>query len=193
MYDFDDDEESTGKSRSQKKRDSAAAQKIGVSLTTLPETDLNKLELPAALINAIADWKSFPGHEAKRRQLQYIGKLMREMDTDDLQKKLDALLMPSRAEKNLLHEVEKLRDTLIALEGEALDEALNDIAARLGKAPVAKLRHLVAVAQDERRKKRPPKAYRELFRLLKEMGDECAPKNRLSGLCHQKRQRPGGT
>lgn len=172
MYDFDDNAEPAGKSRSQKKRESSAAQKIGVSLTTLPEADLNKLDLPAALINAIADWRNFPGHEAKRRQLQYIGKLMREMDTEDLQKKLDALLMPSRAEKHVLHEVETLRDTLIALEGEALRVALDDVAARLGKTPIAKLRHLVAAAQDERRKKRPPKAYRELFRLLKEMKEK---------------------
>ena len=170
MYDFDDDsEEYTGKSRSQKKRESTAAQKLGTSLTALTDTDMKKLELPAGLMQAIADWKKFPGHEAKRRQMQYIGKLMRELDVDTLQERLDAFLMPNRAEKNMLHEVEKLRDTLITLEGTALDAEIERLAAGIAKAPVSKLRHLAVAAQDERRKKRPPKAYRELFRLLKDL------------------------
>lgn len=170
MYNFDDDsEEYTGKSRSQKKRESTAAQKLGTSLTALADADIKKLNIPAALADAIADWKKFPGYEAKRRQMQYIGRLMRELDVDELQERLDAFLMPSRAEKNLLHEVEKQRDTLITLEGAALEAELEAFAAKIAKAPIAKLRHLVAAAQDERRKKRPPKAYRELFRLLKDL------------------------
>jgi ribosome-associated protein len=170
MYNFDDEsEEYSGKSRSQKKRESTAAQRLGTSLTALSDADLEKLALPASLIDAISDWRKFPGHEAKRRQLQYIGRLMQELDTDELQKKLNALLTPSRAEKDLLHEVEKMRDALIASEGRELDNKLENIAARIENAPVSKLRHLAITAQDERRKKRPPKAYRELFRVLKDL------------------------
>lgn len=170
MHTFDDDyEEYTGKSRSQKKRESTAVQKLGASLTALSDADLEKLELPPALLDAISDWKKFPGYEAKRRQMQYIGRLMRELDSEELQDRLDAFLMPSRAEKDLLHEVENLRDALVSLEGQPLEAELQNIAAKMPKAPVAKLRHLATTAQDERRKKRPPKAYRELFRLLKEL------------------------
>lgn len=163
-----DEKNDDGKSRSQKKRESTAVQKLGEALAALGEGDLKKLDVPPDLAEALRDWRNFPGHEAKRRQMQYIGRLMRDTDTDALQEKLDAFRAPGRDEKALLHRVEALREKLCSLEGEALDAALADVAARHHSAPAAKLRHLVVAAQDEKRKKRPPKAYRELFRLLKD-------------------------
>ncbi|CAK7032093.1 MAG: hypothetical protein DELT_02833 [Desulfovibrio sp.] len=156
-------------SRSQKKRDSTAAQKTGSSLAALSEGDLKNLDLPEPLVAAILDWKKFPGHEAKRRQMQYIGKLMREMDGAAIQEKLDALLAPSRAEKELLHTVEAFRDTLLTVDETELDAELLQFTTKWPKAPAARLRHLAVTARDEKRKKRPPKASRELFRLLKDI------------------------
>lgn len=154
-------------SRSRKKRDSTAAQKLGTALAALPKADLETLFLPAPLLDAILDWKKFPGHEAKRRQMQYIGKLMREADIDAIERALAMHLAPGRAETKARHEIEALRDALINAEGIALEHELAMLTARYAEAPVSRLRHLVAMAKNERTGKKPPKAYRELFRLLK--------------------------
>lgn len=168
MHTFDDNPDAcTGKSRSRKKRESAAAQKIGESLAALPESALQRLNLPAELFAAIGDWKKFPGHEAKRRQMQFIGRVMRDMDLEELQGKLDALLAPGLSEKELFHRVETYRDMLLRLEDAELDAELGRFASEYAKAPVAKVKHLILAARIEKRKKSPPKAYRELFRLLK--------------------------
>lgn len=162
-------EEDDYKSRSQKKRESTAAQNLGTALTSLAERELRALNIPEPLIAAIADWKKFPGHEARRRQMQYIGRLMRALDTRELAEKLETHLAPSRAEAQALHTVEALREALLRCEGRELEEKLSDLTARHPKAALPRLRHLVAAAQDERAKKRPPRAYRELFRYLRDL------------------------
>lgn len=163
------EDEPQGKSRSQKKRESSAAQDLGTALTKLAETDLRQLDVPDSLIAAIRDWKNFPGHEAKRRQMQFIGKLMREMDSEILRERLEGHLAPSRESTAALHAVEKLRDDLVSAEPEELEKKLAAMALDYPGLPAAQLRHLAVSARDERAKKRPPKAYRELFKLLREI------------------------
>ncbi len=85
------DGEYRDKSRSQKKRESTAVQKLGQSLAALAKGDLQSLDLPADLYEALLEWKSYRSHEAKRRQMQYIGRIMRDMD-------LAAIEGPPRAE-----------------------------------------------------------------------------------------------
>lgn len=155
------------KSRSQKKRESAAAQKLGAALAALSEKDLLSMDLPSALREAIVDWKNFPGHEARRRQMQYIGKLMREADADALREKLELHLASGRAATMAFHEAEAVRERLVTADDAALERELAALAEEKPDLPVARLRHLARTARDERAKKRPPKAYRELFRLLK--------------------------
>ena len=82
------DEQPEGKSRSQKKRESAAAQQLGASLAALPAAELLSMDLPEDLLAAILDWKQFSGREARRRQMQYIGRLMRDTDLASLEAKL---------------------------------------------------------------------------------------------------------
>lgn len=155
------------KSRSQKKRESTAVQNLGATLADLPLSTLNKFGLPPDLIQAIADWKKHPGFEAKRRQMQFIGRLMREIDQEAVKEKLEAHLAPGRAETAALHQVESLRDKLVAAEGDELEQALREMVAQYPAAELPRLRHLAVTARQERAKKRPPKAFRELFRLLK--------------------------
>lgn len=157
------------KSRSRKKRESTAAQDMGVMLSALSESELRGLDVPEALIWAIADWKKFPGHEAKRRQMQYIGKLMRETDVENLRERLEAHLAPSREETRSLHALEDLRERLVAAGDEALETEITALVATYPEASAAKIRHLVLAARAEREKKRPPKAARELFRYLKDL------------------------
>lgn len=167
---FDDDFEDDGwVSRSQKKRDSTAAQKLGAALATLTKGDLETLDLPPQLLNALLDWKKFPGHEAKRRQMQFIGKLMRETDMAAIEDRLEAFLAPSREETKALHDVEALRDRLINAEDRELEQELAALAEQYLRVPVARLRHLAVTAKAERAGKKPPKAYRELFRLLRDI------------------------
>lgn len=165
LEEYDDDY----KSRSQKKRDSTAAQELGATLAALPLAELRKLDVPEDLAAAIADWKKFPGHEAKRRQAQYIGKLMREMNTEDLREKLEALLAPSRTDTAALHATENLREELLAASPEELETKLAALTAQHPGRVISQLRHLVTAARDERAAKRPPKAYRELFKRLRDI------------------------
>ncbi len=165
-----DDED--GKSRSQKKRESTAAQDMGAALAALPLSVLDGFGLPPDLVRAIAEWKKYTGHEARRRQMQYIGRLMRETDEDAVREKLDAHRAPGRAETAALHRVENLRDNLVNAGGEDLEQALRDLAADWPAAELPRLRHLALTARQEREKKRPPKAYRELFRILKALQEQ---------------------
>lgn len=164
-----DDEDDTYKSRSQKKRESTAVQRTGAALAALSKGDLETLGLPPDLLKAVLDWQKFPGHEAKRRQMQYIGRIMRDMDLAAIEEKLEEKLAPGRAETQALHAVEELRDRLVNAEGSDLEAELAALAARYPGAPVARLRHCSETARHERAGKKPPKAYRELFRLLRNL------------------------
>lgn len=167
---WDNEREDSGeKSRSQKKRESAAVQKIGETLANLAESDLRKLAIPGELLDAILEWKRFPGHEAKRRQMQYIGRVMRDMDIEKLETLLEDHLAPSREKINALHAVETLRDQLVNAPDGMLDRELAALAERHPFAPTALLRHCAVTAKQERAAGKPPRAYRKLFKLLQRM------------------------
>ena len=157
------------KSRSQKKRESTAAQDLGVMLRSLAESELRELDVPEALIQAVGDWKKFPGHEAKRRQMQYIGRLMRELNVEALRERLEAHLAPSREETRALHTLENLRERLVGADEQNLEKELADLAETYPAISTAHVRHLALAARTEKEKKRPPKAFRELFRYLKDI------------------------
>jgi len=169
-----DDEDDGYKSRSQKKRESTAVQKSGATLTALPKAEIETLGLPDSLVAALLDWKKFPGHEAKRRQMQYIGRIMRDMDLDVIEEILEAHLSPKQAEMQQLHQVKTLRDSLVNADGSERERILTTIATQYPSAPMARLRHLAVTAGVERTGKKPPKAYRELFRLLRGMTEDTA-------------------
>ena len=125
------------KSRSQKKRESSALQDLGERIAALSPGLLANLDLPPELADAILEWKQFPGHEAKRRQMQYIGRLMREMDQEALSERLDALLQPARQELAALHQLEELRDSLVQAEEGQLDAAIATVKEQFPKAESA--------------------------------------------------------
>ena len=166
---FEEFEDKNYKSRSQKKRDSTAAQELGVRLANLALADLRKLNIPEDMLEAVADWKNFSGHEAKRRQMQYIGKLMREMDIETLRENLEDFLITSKEDTAALHATEKLREKLLASSPEELEATFAAMAEKHPTLSISQLRHLVLTAHDEREKKRPPKAYRELFKRLRDL------------------------
>jgi ribosome-associated protein len=154
-------------SKSALKRESTDLQVVGRKLTEMHDAQRHKLELPDALETAIAAYRSFNKHEAKRRQLQYIGKVMRQLDDDEvarLRGVLESAAGQSQAETAALHAAEKWRDRLLS-DATAFDA----FAQAFPQADVTHLRTLVRTAQKERLLEKPPRAYRNLFQAIKSL------------------------
>lgn len=154
-------------SKSEMKRDMEALQKLGEELVALKPAVLAKFPLDEDLREAIADAQRFE-KEARRRQLQRIGKLMRAVDPEPIQAALDLLNNKHSQQSIELHKLEKMRDRVVA-EG---DKAINDVMALHPKADRQKLRQLARQAKKEQEGNKPPKAYREIFQYLKALKAE---------------------
>jgi ribosome-associated protein len=156
-------------SRSQKKRDSSALQVLGGKLAELPDSALKRLALPPRLEEAIRDYKKLAKHEAKRRQLQFIGALMRETDTDPLARAVEDMESGNRSQAREFHAVENLRAALLSGDESGLEE-LVDLAPESERAEVrSRIRLLARNARAEAEKNKPPRSSRTLFRLLRDL------------------------
>lgn len=156
-------------SRSQKKRDSAALQVLGGKLAELHESALSKLDLPPRLMEAIMDFKGLAKHEAKRRQLQFIGALMRDTDADPLALAVEDIESGNRGQAREFHAVEAWRTALLAGDESGL-EAIVALAPEDQQVEVrSKIRQLTRNARAEAEKNKPPRSSRTLFRLLREL------------------------
>jgi ribosome-associated protein len=161
---FDPDEVYDGPSKSQQKRDVEALQVLGETLVKLPDAQFKRIELPEDLRAAVADCRKITQHGALRRQKQYIGKLMRSIDPAPIQAQIDVFNGVSAAENAKLHQAEKWRDKLIA-DNEALTLFLNNFP----DTDATHLRQLIRNARDEAAHSKPPKAFREIFRVIREV------------------------
>lgn len=151
------------KSKSQKKRDAVALQKIGVELIALSSEKLEALPLSENLKQAILDAKTLKSHGAVRRQAQLIGKLMRSADSDTILAAYDKLQAEGNAKTAEFHEVEVWRARLLN-EGK---EALTQFIASHPQVDVLKLRQLIKKAVDEQSKDQNIGASKLLFRYLR--------------------------
>lgn len=150
-------------SKSQKKRDAEQLQALGIELATLPRAQLDKLNLPDALIQALNDLTQLSAHGALRRHRQYIGKLMRQVDdTAPLYAALDAQKGVNGAHTAWLHRLERLRETLLND-----DASLSDFLNAHPEVDRQFVRQLIRNARRERLENKPPKAFRQLFQELK--------------------------
>jgi len=150
-------------SKSERKRRAHRLQALGRRLIELTDHQLDALELPDALRAAIADHRRFPSHEAKRRQLQFIGRIMRDMDPAPLQQALDALAGESAQARYEFHQLERWRDRLIEE-----PEALTEFMAEYPEANTQQLRHHVIQVRKATSGDAQRAAYRALFRFLRE-------------------------
>lgn len=150
-------------SKSQKKREAGALQKIGVELIELPETKLRSLPLSDGLFKAIMDAKSISSHGAKRRQAQLIGKLMRASDHEAILAAYEQLRNDESAVTASFHEVELWRDKLIT-EGK---DALTEFVSCYQPQEVQQLRQLIKKAVDDKQKDKNTGAAKALFRYLR--------------------------
>jgi ribosome-associated protein len=154
-------------SKSQLKREMIALQKLGEQLVDEPRDRVLRAPLPEALREAILACQRVKAHEGRRRQLQYVGRLMRDLDAEQLaalQKTIDSWKGLSRAETAALHALEKEREKLLAN-----DAAVTDLIARFPELDAQHLRNLIRNARKELAQDKPPKAYREIFQVLKNL------------------------
>jgi ribosome-associated protein len=151
-------------SKTQRKREMHELQALGARLVELNSEQLDEVGLPDGLRNAVEFAQRTTKHEARRRQMQYIGKLMRAVDPAPIREKLKIWDGVSAEHTAKQHRVERWRDRLIENES-AADELLR-------VHPGMDARHLRALARkarEERASGSPPRAYRELFRALREI------------------------
>ncbi|MFA7605469.1 MAG: ribosome biogenesis factor YjgA [Rhodocyclaceae bacterium] len=160
-------EEYRGPSKSSLKREMHALQALGEALVALSPERLNKVPMPDNLRAAVREAQRITKHGAVRRQLQYIGKLMRHVDPAPIQAKLDAFNGVSRAAVARHHRLERLRDDFLVDE-----QVLGRIAEEWPQADLQHLRVLRRNAIREREQEKPPRAYRELFRILRELDEQ---------------------
>jgi len=167
LEDLEAGEEWDRPSKSQRKRDMHALQEMGAELVELSPERLARIEMPDGLRDALREAQRLTRHEARRRQLQYIGRLMRDVDPAPIREALDALKGASAIETVRQHRLERLRERL--LEDETV---LTEIGDAHPGADITRLRQLRRNALKDRDEGRPPRAYRELFRMLRELDNE---------------------
>jgi ribosome-associated protein len=151
-------------SKTRRKREMLELQALGAALVTLPEAQLARMPLDAALLQAVLEAKRIKSHEAKRRQLQYVGRLMREVDAEPIRAQLAAIDGGSAQAAAAHRRLETWRERLLED-----DEALTAFAAEHPGAGLQEIRMLIRNARKEQQEGKPPRAYRELFRMLKSL------------------------
>ena len=171
-------------SRSEKKRQSIALQNMGEELTRLGPQEVKNLDLPADLREALQLYARIGDHEGRRRQMQFIGRVMREIDPAPIRAMLDARREVSAAATAALHKAEQWRDRLLTADEAELAELVDTLLAarptqpesdsteeadaKQGKKPLGadELRALAVAARKEAAENTSPQARRALFRAI---------------------------
>jgi ribosome-associated protein len=165
-----DDEDDGRPSKTAAKEVAKGLQKLGSDLSELGEARLKTIEMPEPLRDALLEYRRTRSHEGRRRQLQYVGKLMRTADEAVLREALAAATVGSAKETLRLHETERWRDALITD-----DEALARWLAEHADTDVQQLRSLIRAARrgaaGSDATLRQPRAARDLFQFIKPMID----------------------
>ncbi len=152
-------------SKSQLKRDAHALQKLGTELLDIPEAEWSQLNLPSDLVTALREAKRLRSHGARKRQLQYIGKLMRNVDPEPIRQYFHQLRLKARQQAQRHQELEHWRTRLL----EEGDAALQAFMALYTQANRQHLRQLIRQARKEQADNSPPKSSRALFRYIRDL------------------------
>lgn len=126
-----------------------------------------RVPMPEDVREVILECQKIRDHEGRRRQMQFVGKKMRTLEDDEvaaIQKMLDSWKGASKAETAAMHALERWREKLLAS-----DAALTDLKAAHPEVDVQQLRTLIRNARKEQAESKPPKAYREIFQILKQL------------------------
>ncbi len=153
-------------SKTKLKAEADAQQELGVRLSELPKDKLLKLNLRDDILTAVLETKKITANGAIRRQRQYLGRLMREIDTAPITEQLARWEGKHTAENAYFHGLERWRDRLISD-----SQALSEFIALYPNAEIQQLRTLIRNAQKELAASKPPKSSREIFKLLRDIMD----------------------
>ncbi|MCV6609984.1 MAG: DUF615 domain-containing protein [Amphritea sp.] len=155
-------------SKTQRKREMEALQAIGAQLPELNQEQLDKVPMGDDLRRAVLEAKRLqPRSEAIRRQLQYIGRLMRGEDAEAIQQALDRFEAGKQAHLQIFHKLERWRDRLIGGDNNDLQAYLEEDA----EADIQHLRQLLRNAQKEAKQGKPAGAGKKLFKYLRERAE----------------------
>jgi ribosome-associated protein len=154
-------------SRSQLKRDMTALQRLGADLAALGDKVVKEAGLPPEVEKALLLIKTMTKHEARRRHMQYVGKLMRTFDTTHVRELVETAHRGHEVKTKAFQRIEDLRDRLVDGDDDLLQE-LFDSHPEEGQ----RLRQLTLGARREKANNKPPKDTRALFRLLRDLEGE---------------------
>ena len=155
-------------SKSEAKRQSNELQKLGEQLVDAPRDRVKRVEMPEDVKEAILQCQTITNHEGRRRALQFVGKKMRTLDEEEVEvikRTIEGWKGASKAETAALHALERRREKLLAD-----DKALTQLLEEHPQLDVQQLRTLIRNARKEQAENKPPKAYREIFQILKDLG-----------------------
>ena len=142
-------------------------QKLGEELVNEARDRVKRVPMPEDVREAILECQLIKDHEGRRRQLQYVGKKMRTLDEEEvaaIQRTIDSWKGLSKADTAAMHAMERRRDKLLAD-----DKALTVLLSENPELDVQHLRTLIRNARKEQAENKPPKAYREIFQILKQI------------------------
>lgn len=163
---INDDEEWV--SKTQRKREVEAQQELGAKITLLNKDQVEQVPMSDELRAAIAEAARLqPRSEAIRRHLQYIGRIMRNEDTEAIEAALDRFEAGKQAHAQIFKKLERWRDRLILGDNSDLQAYLNED----GGADIQHLRQLLRNAKKEQAQEKPPVAARKLFKYLRERAE----------------------
>jgi ribosome-associated protein len=154
-------------SKSELKRQMSELQKLGEELVNEARDRVKRVPMPEDVRDAILMCQTITNHEGRRRQLQFVGKKMRTLDEEEIaviQRTIDSWKGMSKADTAALHALERRRDKLLAD-----DKALTVLLAEHPELDGQHLRTLIRNARKEQAENKPPKAYREIFQILKDL------------------------
>ena len=154
-------------SKSELKRQSNELQKLGEQLVDAPRDRVKRVPMPEDVRDVILETQTITNHEGRRRALQFVGKKMRTLDEEEvaaIQRAIDSWKGASKSETAALHALERRREKLLAD-----DKALTVLLEENPELDVQQLRTLIRNARKEVAESKPPKAYREIFQILKDL------------------------
>jgi ribosome-associated protein len=161
----EDELEDRGPSKSQRKRDMQSLRDLGEKLLLLPADHLEQIPEPA-IVSAVQECKKITKGNARKRQLQYIGKLLSKIDMTEVQDMIDRFDASTRTHVTQFHKLEQWREKLISGDNSVLD----DISSKFPGVDRQHLRQLTRKATTEREKEvEPPVQFRKLFQYLKSL------------------------
>lgn len=170
MSEFDNNDDSwpqdwdNEKSKTQVKKELQALRDLGKELISLPKREMDKLDLPEELREAIDDAQSM-SKGALKRQTGFIGGLIAELDHAGIERQLALLKQPHQGQVKQFHQLESWRDRLLAGD----DEVYGELIAAFEDFDVQHVRQLVRNAAREARQNKPPKAARQVFQYLQDL------------------------